>query len=100
MSGSLHPAIRHGIKIRLAPVPRRMKSHRKPQISSPPQREAEKEPDKRRRRQAGPLLAIVPQMNTPKTDGQHRSRRPKPYAARQRELRVPPQQKFLKQSNQ
>src|ERR1700674_3647837 len=72
----------------------------KAQVPGTPQRQTKKEANHSRRQQPGPLLSAISDVNQPEHRRQEHRRRPKPNRTRQAKLRIPAQQKFLKEAHQ
>ena len=100
MSRKDRSTIRHRIEKCLSPIPRSVKSHRKPQVPGAPHSQAKEKPNCRGGQQSWPLLSAISHMDQSEYARQQHSRWPEAHGAGQSKLRIPAQQEFFKESHQ
>src|SRR5580693_1600398 len=94
------PAVRHRINKCLSPIPRRVKSHRKPQAPRTPQRQTKEQPDQRRRQQSRQLLAFIEAVAPAKVAREQQRSRPETNSPCKSELQITAKVKVLEQSHE
>src|SRR5580704_10011402 len=92
-------AIRRRKQESLAPIESGMHTHREPQVTGAPQRQAEKHPDHKHAERADLVFAAVVKMECAERNRKRRSRRPESRARGESEERVAAKQKFLEETH-
>src|SRR5437870_6448329 len=100
VAGRFFAAVGNRVEKTFAPIPGGVKSHRKPQVASTSQGQAEEQADQCGAAEADPVLSGIPEMNSAESHRTQNSRGPEANTLGQHRLRISAKEQFLLQPHQ
>src|ERR1700757_2221503 len=100
MAGCFFAAVRDRVEKTFAPIPGGVKTHRKPEVASTSQGQAEEQADQGGTAESHPAFSWVPEMNPAESERTQNSCGPEPDTLCQHRLRISAKEQFLLQAHQ